>query len=155
MTNEESMTEEDIAFDGARHGMTRILITGGPRTGKTVLADQMAHALAELSPAHTAVLRHTDSLIGTHDWSQASAQVACWFDEPGPWIIEGVAVPRALRKWRTNHPNEAPPVDRVIYLREAHQDLTAGQQRMAVGVRTVWAEVADWIEENNVEIDYR
>lgn len=135
--------------------MTRIAITGGPRTGKTLLANRMfvGEVGPGLHPNHLAP-RHTDDLINL-GWSGCSAAVAKWLDEPGPWIIEGVAVSRALRKWRDAHPGEPPPVDRVIYLDEPHEALTPGQLTMAKGVETVHAEIEGWLQEHGVTTDRR
>lgn len=130
--------------------MTRICITGGPRTGKTTLAREMD---AGCQPR--GLLRHTDDLMHLN-WSEASHRVARqWFNEPGPWIIEGVAVSRALRKWREQNPGEPPPVDRVIYLRTPHEELTPGQRSMAKGVETVHREIEPWLESHNVRTEYR
>lgn len=134
----------------------RILIVGGPKTGKTTYSEQLARELAAgVDPSglpSTAVkLMHTDSLIGVKDWSEASAEVALWLDERGPWIIEGVAVPRALRKWLAAHP-EGRPADRVIFMTRPFVSLTKGQETMAKGVATVWAEVVDQLASRGVSI---
>jgi hypothetical protein len=134
--------------------VTRIAITGGPRTGKTTLAARLlfTHIGATNNRAELdRRIRHTDDLIHL-GWSEASQAAAAWFDEPGPWIIEGVAVSRALRKWRDQHPGEPPPVDRVIYLSEPHERLTAGQRSMAAGVATVHAGIEDWLGDR---VEYR
>lgn len=123
---------------------TRILIVGGPKTGKTTLALKMAAAVG-LTP------KHTDDLIDKLDWSAASATVAEWMDEPGNLLIEGVAVPRALRKWLAAHP-EGKPADRVIYLSQSHQELTKGQLAMTKGVATVWREIAAELLARGVDI---
>lgn len=128
--------------------MTRICITGGPKTGKTTLSLNMERHSAQ----PTGPIRHTDDLIGTHDWSEASQQVSEWLDAPGPWIIEGVAVSRALRKWRDQHPGEPPPVDRVIYLSEPHEALTRAQAAMAKGVRKVHDEIEGWLLAAGIDI---
>lgn len=135
--------------------MTRILITGGPRTGKTTLAEKMFEAHdwhhAEPDCDGCGQLRHTDDLIaqcaglGKDGWSEASRLASEWLDAPGPWIIEGVAVCRALRKWREAHPGESPPVDKVIRLTTPHVALTKGQATMAKGEETVWQEIAGWL----------
>ena len=136
--------------------MTRICITGGPRTGKTTLSgalygDQWAADSDKCGPVF-----HTDDLIGKVDWSAASQHVAeHWLTEPGPWIIEGVAVSRALRKWRDAHPGEPPPVDRVIYLTEPHESLSKGQQSMAKGVASVHAEIEPWLNEHGITTEHR
>jgi hypothetical protein len=130
--------------------MTRICITGGPRTGKTTLATDM-RAVSSYGGSTPFPLRHTDDLIPL-GWSEASQAAALWLDEPGPWIIEGVAVSRALRKWRDQHPGERPPVDRVIRLTEPHIVLTHQQAVMSKGEETVWNEVGPWLFYSGVPV---
>lgn len=131
----------------------RICITGGPCTGKTTLAAQMAEIERDDKPDRPwgGIIRHTDDLIPL-GWSEASQAACLWLDAPGPWIIEGVAVSRALRKWRDAHPGEPPPVDRVIYLTEPlnRGAVLAGQDRMAKGVASVHAEIEEWLVEHGV-----
>lgn len=111
----------------------RIIIVGGPKTGKTTLAKKLGGG------------RSTDEVMHL-GWSEASDEVATWFDAPGPWVIEGVAIPRALRKWRQMHPNKPAPVDRLIRMRMPKQQLDVGQASMAKGVETVLAEVLPWLQ---------
>lgn len=111
----------------------RIAIAGPPKTGKTTLADSLG-----------VPVRHTDDVIGL-GWSEASAEVSRWFDEPGPWCIEGVAVLRALRKWRERHPSSPPPLDRLVLMMSVHGQHTPGQERMAKGIATVYAELERWL----------
>jgi len=120
--------------------MTRIVICGGPRTGKTTMA-------ARMSLGATADVRHSDDLIATHDWSAASQHIADeWLDDRhGPWIIEGVAMSRALRKWREAHPYDEVPVDRVIRLVTPLVALSKGQETMAKGEERVWSEIEGWL----------
>lgn len=112
----------------------RILILGGPRTGKTTLANK-------LGAERGIPVRGMDDLIGAFDWSAASAEAARWMDDPGPWIIEGVQGARALRKWLAAHP-EGQPADLIIHCQKPHVPLTAGQIAMGKGCLTVWGEVA-------------
>jgi hypothetical protein len=121
--------------------MTRILIAGGPRTGKTTLSTSLGIAR----------VRHTDDVMDL-GWSEASAEVATWFDEPGPWVIEGVAVPRALRKWLAA--NEGKPCDVVCWLEHPVEPQSKGQAVMAAGCAKVWSEVADALHERGVNICY-
>src|SRR5271166_2646301 len=119
----------------------RILIFGGPRCGKTRLARAMLidHTT---STTNGCQLRHTDDLIETHDWSAGSAEAAAWIDEtPAPWIIEGVSIARALRKWFASHPGTEKPCDKLILLLEPLEPLSKGQETMLKGCKTVWAEV--------------
>jgi hypothetical protein len=119
----------------------RIAIAGWPRAGKTTLAETFVRRGGGY------VVRHTDDLIGQLGWSEASAEVAHWFDEPGPFIIEGVAVLRALRKWRAAHPGEPPPIDRLYYLpRGQFCELARGQESMGKGCDMVLDELREWLE---------
>lgn len=123
----------------------RLLITGGPKTGKTTLAKQ-------LGAQHNIPVRHTDELVRTHGWSEASDAVRGWLEEPGPWIIEGVAVPRALRKWYAAHGEEGMPADHVVLLDQPKVKRTAAQDSMAKGINTVWEEVAPLLDGSGVPV---
>jgi len=113
--------------------VTRILIGGGPRSGKTTLAKKFESNLGIRA-------RHTDDLIDSHEWSEASAEVAKWLDEPGPLLIEGVAIARALRKWLAGHPHGR-PVDVVYLASQPREELSKGQAVMAAGCATVWRQI--------------
>ncbi len=102
----------------------RIAIAGIPKSGKTTLANNLGDAI------------HTDDFIHL-GWSQASKAISLLFEKPGPLIIEGVTIPRALRKWLQQNP-KGKPVDQAIFLNTPHIPLSPGQQRMAKGCRTVW-----------------
>lgn len=120
----------------------RVAIIGWPKTGKTTLAAEMGGG------------RSTDEVMAM-GWSEASAEVSTWFDQPGDWIVEGVAIPRALRKWRDRNPEAPPPIDKLIVLRTPHQLLLTPQQTiMGKGIDTVLSELAPWLE-SGVEIDVR
>lgn len=111
---------------------TRIVIVGGPSTGKSTLAHRLT------TPER---VRCTDDLVGVLEWSEASAEVARWFDEPGPFVIEGVATARALRKWLLANPGAA--LDAVVVLTgRPFVELSKGQAAMNKGVATVWNEIA-------------
>lgn len=123
----------------------RICITGGPKTGKTTLATDLA--------APGVLLCHTDALIDL-GWSEASQFVADkWLGDQGEssWIVEGVAVPRALRKWLDAHP-EGKPCDVACWLDGAHAELSKGQATMAKGCATVWREIFDQLVARGVRV---
>jgi adenylate kinase family enzyme len=129
----------------------RVCITGGPRTGKTTRALRVLERLVE----PTRVL-HTDDLIERlarepDGWSKASAEVATWFDAPGPWVIEGVAVPRALRKWLAAH-RDGKPCDSVLLLERAWFPLSPGQTSMTKGLLTVWDQIIGELAARGVTI---
>ncbi len=118
----------------------KVLLIGYPKSGKSTLGKQLA---AESG----ATCRSTDDTMHL-PWSEASEAVSHWFDgEYG--IIEGVAVPRALRKWKERNPGEPPPCDKVIHLTTPHVPLTPRQEGMGKGIDTVLAEISadGWLNE--------
>lgn len=107
-----------------------------------------------MHPQASGPKRHTDDLI-SFGWSRASEIIATqWFIMPGPWVIEGVAAVRALRKWLRAHP-EGAPCDRVIWMNTPHVMLAPGQDTMAKGCRTVWNEISAELEGRGVIVERR
>jgi catalase (peroxidase I) len=108
-----------------------VAIAGGPRAGKS----HLAAALSDLG--HW--VRAADELRGL-GWSESSLAASTWFDEPGAWICEGVAMPRALRKWLTRNP-EGSPADAIVWINAPVMNRSRGQHVMAVGCETVWNQI--------------
>lgn len=124
---------------------TRLVICGVPKAGKTTAANR-------IHPQAAGIVRHTDDLIPL-GWSRVSEIVAQqWFAMPGPWVVEGVAAVRALRKWLRVHP-EGWPCDRVVWMNTPRESLTPGQETMAKGARTVWWEVASELEGRGIPVE--
>lgn len=131
----------------------RIVIAGGPRTGKTTLSAQLGRKLG--TPVY-----HTDDLLSSapvgalkrrDNWSGQSDEVARWFDRPGSWIIEGVTVPRALRKWLAA--NKGLPCDKVIWLKTAKASRNKGQETMASGCDSVFQAILPVLRIRGVEVE--
>lgn len=122
----------------------KILIGGGPRCGKSTAAAAIAAALGISN------VRATDTTKDM-EWSEASALVARWISEPGPWIIEGVVVPRAIRKWYKAG-NTGKPADAVLWFDRPVVERTPGQDTMGKGCLTVWNEVEPVLRRAGVEV---
>jgi dephospho-CoA kinase len=122
--------------------MSRTVIVGGPKTGKTTLAS--AYAAAGIPVIRTDGYRR----LG---WSAASAAAARAMDRPGPLVVEGVASARALRKWLSAHPTGR-PCDEVVVLDRPHGSLTPGQAAMAKGVHTVLAGIEPELRRRGVAV---
>lgn len=104
--------------------MSRILITGGPRTGKTTLAAQLSKQ-KEIS-----TILATDGLIGFKDFHLQTLLVASWLDQPAPWIIEGCQAAHALQHWLSHHPDPAStPCDVLYWLQQPFTSLNPKQQK--------------------------
>lgn len=133
----------------------RIVIVGGPRTGKSTLARELrGQGIPTLCGDPRSLVKEPEQgveyLPEGLGWSEGSDHVAShWFARKGPWCCEGQVMARALRKWLAKR--EAAildwgeyPCDRVIVLLNQHQHAVTlkGQESMAKAVRTVWAEIA-------------
>lgn len=132
------MAELDLGIPTDRLHECRTVITGGPRTGKTTLAASVP------GPVFA-----TDDLIGEFEWSELSLEVSKRLDLPSPWLIEGVAAVRAVRKWMVNN-ERGTPCDVFVYLDQPVADRTPGQAAMAKGVATIFAGIRDELVERGV-----
>jgi len=130
----------------------RIAITGVPRGGKTYTAKLLSAVLG-------IPMNHTDDVMHL-EWSEGSRVVSEWFDRNDPWIIEGVVVPRALRKWKARLEAEnadesrlsTPPFDKIIVVRYPRDTLNSGQKIMGKQVLGLIDTYRDWIGERWIEI---
>lgn len=138
----------------------RIVIAGGPLTGKSTEAERLralhppglecylctdtARQAGERAPGKPL---HTPSQFD-NDWPGLSLWVAeHWLTKPGPWVLEGVAAVRALRKYRAIHGDDHPPCDSVIWLTQTKRRLTDKQSTMETGHTTMMEGLLDsWPE---------
>ncbi len=152
-------------------GAERIIAVGGPRTGKSTLAREYRwkgipvycgdpiSMVKEYEPGVT-YLPEFEHLPEKERWSAGSEHVArAWFSLPGPWVMEGQIMARALRKWMRHEQESSPalglplPCDRIIVLTQQHMHAVTkpGQIRMHAQVMDVWREIA-WRFENIAEV---
>ena len=120
--------------------MTRICIAGGPQVGKTTLA-------RELDP----LAYSTDARLLGLPWGIQSDAVVGMLAAEGPWVIEGVPVIRALRKWLRSHP-EGQPCDTLYWRFESRGGRSGGQEALAKGCLAVYEEIRPELERRGVEI---
>lgn len=135
--------------------MSRIIIVGGPRNGKSTLArslglphycgdplSKVKEPLNNVTYLPEGIDMYGDSGGGEWVWRN-------WFPLPGPWVFEGHVMARALRRWMRFAPESANrmayPCDKIIVLRRPHPKavITEGQERMGRAVMTVWDEI-EW-----------
>jgi len=123
----------------------RLVILGGPRTGKTTLARTFGTLGVPVVS--------TDIYDDGRSWSAQSEAVAALFNAPGEWVIEGVTTVRALRKWMRAHAGK--PCDKVIYLVTPYPPISKAQFTLLKGVAKVWVGVAPELKRRGVEIELR
>jgi adenosyl cobinamide kinase/adenosyl cobinamide phosphate guanylyltransferase len=120
----------------------RTVIIGGPRTGKTTLANALAQK--DGRPVIS-----TDGFIEM-GWSEASQYVATdVLERQPPWIVEGTCAIRALRKWLEQH-DKGSPCDDVYWLLSAKVALSKSQVAMFKGCCTIWASIRDEVARRGV-----
>jgi SPP1 gp7 family putative phage head morphogenesis protein len=120
----------------------KIIITGGPRTGKTTLAKRYHDQYG------VPVLR-TDDLILRTSWSECSQVASEWMEEPGPWIVEGVAAVRGLRKWMERNKGGGLI---VAYLDDPVVPQTEGQRAMHRATRSIWDSIRAEVKARGIPI---
>lgn len=122
----------------------RIAFAGWPKCGKSFSAKRLSETLG--FPA-----MHADEVCRDMEWSLASDEVATWFGRPAPFIIEGISVPRALRKWLTLN-REGSPADTIFYSQAPFATLSNRQIGAGRGCDTVWREIRLVLIERGVEL---
>ena len=114
-----------------------------PTSGKTTLAKKLS---AKYGVPHLSTDPERFCFAGEQgipdslDWSGGSQYVADHFFGR-PAIIEGCALPRALRKWLKAHPGHAIPVDKIIWLTAKRGPHKQGQISQGKGIETVIDEI--------------
>lgn len=139
----------------------RIVVAGGPLCGKSTYAHALGRQLGipvlhtdtrelhRLSGSCSPTCRFTPAGL---DWSATSAAVARWFSNPGPWIVDGVAAARALRKWLEAN-RIGRPCDIAVCMRRALVPLNPGQVAMTKGCDKVWGEIVAVLAARGVRFD--
>lgn len=100
----------------------RLVIAGGPQSGKTTLADEYSRYLPII---------HADGMHMLKSWRFRVMVVHHYLRQPGPWLVEGVTVASALKIWlRENNGQKDSrlPCDEIIYLTRSYGSLTHGQR---------------------------
>jgi len=125
----------------------RTIIIGGPMSGKSTYASKLGvpHYCTDPKSLSREVLPNATYLPEGLGWSEGSEFIEReWFTNPGPWVIEGVAVVRALRKFIKNNPGLSPsdqPCEEIIFM-HGGKTTSQGQDSMIKSINTIWDEIS-------------
>ena len=111
----------------------RILIVGGPRTGKTTLS-------RELQEETRLPTFHTDDFLHLKDFRAQTTATTNWLLVEPDYIVEGVHTVYALRRLleeRYEGEKPAPLPDLIHFCEKPFERLHTGQERLWRGVNTV------------------
>jgi hypothetical protein len=128
----------------ALEGEQRVIVAGGPETGKSTFSEFAASKLQLQLKAGDDVRAELEQegVLAKDLWSAASRRVADWVDDPGKWLLEGVVTPRALDHWMTANPDAAIPAT-VVWFRDPVKQVTDPYHlTMVKGTQTIWSRVA-------------
>lgn len=154
----------------------RVVIVGGPRCGKSHLAQWMRRAgwptfcgdpRSKVKFPEPGVTYLPEEYASPGRWSDGSRFVVdSWLPMIGPWVLEGHMMARVLRKWlgaRYEIEDARPglkmnpyPCDRVIVFPTNHPDTspTVEQRAMHKGVMKQWSDVEEFYEPITTVVDW-
>ncbi len=122
--------------------MPRVVVIGGPRTGKTTYATKLAKQLG-VHLASTGKrtqqpegLVSTDNYIGSGSYAELPDRVIKDLRGRESFVLEGTQAARVLRRWLKEAPGEA-KLDKVLVFSRPWVPRNPRQEATAKGVRTV------------------
>ena len=139
--------------------MARIVVIGGPRTGKTTYATKLARQLG-VHLASTGKrteaeggLVSTDNYIGRGTWGEVPDHIIKDLRQRESFVLEGTQAARVLRRWLTQNPDE-PRIDKVLVFNRAWVPRNPHQESMAKGVKTVFRDLEPLLKMAGVTVEH-
>jgi len=120
--------------------MSRIFVTGWPMCGKSTFSESFDHD----------DVRHTDD-FSDFEWHEQSDLVYQWIENREIRVIEGVVLPRAIRKWLDEN-SIGRPCDYLIWMCHPKRELSYGQKRMGLALDTVMNEIYIELLQRGVDV---
>ena len=138
--------------------MPRIVVIGGPRTGKTTYATKLARELG-VHLASTGKrtesergLVSTDNYIGSGSYAELPDRVIADLRKRDSFVLEGTQAARVLRRWLREAPEEA-KLDKVLVFGKPWVARNPRQEATAKGVKTVMRDLLPLLRAAGVETE--
>ncbi len=138
--------------------MPRIVVIGGPRTGKTTYATKLAKQLGcHLGSTGKRTeqeegLVSTDNYMKRADWKTLPDVILKDLKPRESWVLEGTQAARVLRRALREDPSFR--VDKVLVFGRPWVARNPGQEAMAKGVRTILADMMPLLEKAGIEVEH-
>lgn len=137
----------------------RVVVLGGPRTGKTTYATKLAKQLGAHLASTGKRTEAPEGLVSTDNWMHKST----WADLPDAvikdlkgrdsFVLEGTQAARVLRRWLVREP-ESVKVDKVLVFGQPWVARTPGQESMAKAVRTIFRDLQPLLQKAGIEFEH-
>lgn len=137
----------------------RIVVIGGPRTGKTTYATKLAKQLGVHLGSTGKRTEQEEGLVSTDNymkranWKTLPDVVIKDLKDRDSWVLEGTQAARVLRRWLKESPAEV-KVDKVLVFNRAWVPRNPGQEAMAKGVRTVLRDLQPLLTKAGIEVEH-
>jgi adenylate kinase family enzyme len=137
----------------------RIVVIGGPRTGKTTYATKLAKQLGVHLGSTGKRTEQEDGLVSTDNymrrsnWKTLPEVVIKDLKNRDSWVLEGTQAARVLRRWLKESPSEV-KVDKVLVFNRPWVARNAGQEAMAKGVRTILKDLQPLLSKAGIEVEH-
>lgn len=138
--------------------MPRIVVIGGPRTGKTTYATKLAKQLGCHLGSTGKRTEQPDGLVSTDnymrraDWKTLPDVVLKDLKDRDSWVLEGTQAARVLRRALKEDPKFT--VDKVLVFGRPWVQRNPGQEAMAKGVRTILNDMAPLLRDRGIEVEH-
>lgn len=148
--------------------MPRIVVIGGPRTGKTTYATKLARQLrvhlastgkhTENPEGLVSVKNYgkvsTDDYVDKYSYPDLPAKVIEDLRKMDNFVLEGTQAARVLRRWLREAPDE-PKLDKtLVFLGRPWVKRNPRQEATAKGVKTVWRDLEPMLKRHGVPYEH-
>lgn len=137
----------------------RIVVIGGPRTGKTTYATKLAKQYGVHLGSTGKRTEQEDGLVSTDNymkranWKTLPDVVIKDLKDRDSFVLEGTQAARVLRRWLKESPKEA-KIDKVLVFNRPWVTRNTGQEAMAKGVRTILRDMEPLLREAGIEVEH-
>ncbi len=148
--------------------MPRIVVIGGPRTGKTTYATKLARELGVHLASTGKHTEHpeglvsvknygkvsTDDYVGRYSYADIPTQIIKDLREMDDFVLEGTQAARVLRRWMREAPDE-PRLDKtLVFLGKPWVARNKHQEATTKAVRTVWRDLEPLLRRHGVPYEH-